>query len=132
MQYCQSNFNVQWFRIEVRLCRIGRRIARCNGANWEVNWEVQRSRTEGMPVQYRQGIWEGEWFRIGSWNKAKLTGGRCRIGRCNYGELAGELGGATMENCQTNWEVQRCNIVRSIGRFNGAKLGGELGGATVQ
>ena len=46
---------------------------------------------------------------------------RSRIGRSKAAILAGELGGATVQYSQANWEV-------TIGRSNGS----QLGGATMQ
>ena len=115
-------------------CNIGRRIGRCNDRelgcstvqNWELNWEVQLCKVKrfhdaelggelavklaGSNVQYR----EGERGRIGRLNDTESGAHWFKIGRigCNIGRrirrLNGpELGGATMQNWQANWGVQR-------------------------
>ena len=66
----------------------------------------------------------GAMGKIGRRNEANLTGGKCRIGKCKYAELVGELGdgmmqnqkndcaefgcewsGTTVEYWETNWQV---------------------------
>jgi hypothetical protein len=64
----------------------------------------------------------------------KLTGGRCRIGRCNYAELAGELGCASMQYCQATFEVQGSELRNATRQYcqanwelQGCNAGKELG-----
>ena len=99
MQYCQVNYERQQCKLRGRIgpnweaqrCGIGRRIRGCNDAILEVelggrmmqNWEVEQYRIGSTAVQIRPGYWEMQ---------------RCRIERCDYAELAGELEGLTMSN----------------------------------
>jgi hypothetical protein len=74
---------------EVKRCRIGRRIGRCNDAilsgdfrgakvqNWEANREVQGCKLGGSTGQ--------------NWQMQRLRIGR-RIGRCNSANWEGECG----------------------------------------
>ena len=104
--------------------------------NWGVNWQAQRcnivrqlpsgngSDLGAQRVRLDRGIGRckglelggeltGAMGKIGRGNGANLMGGKCRIGKCNYAELVGELGDATIQNRENDCAEFGCEWSRT-------------------